>query len=160
MINGNSTRSVAYFTQVYEAFCQAQAAREPFEASYKIADFVISLRFAGDALKAQMMPALAHLRTNSVADVDPDLTICFWDSVSTGVELPQISGPKDDVSGDDGRIHMVYQTYDGVVDILRLLDWETNTAVYWIEDAALLPFGENTFAIRPLLHWWLRDRPF
>src|SRR5262245_33148523 len=53
---------------------------------YKIGEFTICLRFAGDALISQLTPAFAHLATEPTPS--PALTICVWDSASTQTTLP------------------------------------------------------------------------
>jgi len=112
-----------------------------------------------------LSPAIAHLRPGPATDddvaspepvKDPDLTICLWDSASTGVELTpllawlcQESGwrpfeylsPRRELTMISNE--RVPVAYDHGPEILNMLDTEENVAIYWIKDALDVPYHEN-----------------
>src|SRR5437762_10963844 len=82
--NEQASRSVEYFESVYELFKSSQRLIGPVERSYLIGDHLIRLSFSGPALLS-MTKALEHLATDDHST--PDLTICLWDSESTGQRM-------------------------------------------------------------------------
>ena len=126
----------------------------------------VRLRFAGDALIRPMLPALAHLVTTGPAT--PSLTLCIWDSASTGIEIPPFPWlPRDlrqrgEVAGyNDARFRTVY--HGDVMDptlgfnALSIFDAESRTGIFWVESVERLPWTESAEPLRPLLHWGLMD---
>src|SRR2546423_14492220 len=77
---------LAYFNKVTDAFRAAQAAAGTIERCYTIGGRLIRLSFAGPALIPHFAPALGHLAAAPANSLD--LTICLWDSESTGVAIP------------------------------------------------------------------------
>jgi hypothetical protein len=61
------------------------------ERYYTVAGHTIRLRFAGPRAVPYVTRALEHLRS-SAAD-SAELTVCIWESQSTGVELPSLNTP-------------------------------------------------------------------
>src|SRR5687768_16390025 len=79
-----SSKSVEYFQSVYDLFKSAQQKTRPVERNYLIGGYYIRLSFAGAALLS-LTKALEHLAADEHST--PDLTICLWDSESTGQRM-------------------------------------------------------------------------
>jgi hypothetical protein len=106
----------------------------------------------------RMVPALEHLRLPD--DAAADLDVRLFDSASTGAEMapppcPQRSfTDRGNIWGfDSPRILSAFQYGEFSVN---LLDVETRTAVFWVQDAAALPFWTTAAPLRSMLGWWLR----
>lgn len=150
-----SSRSVEYFHSVYELFELAERATGAVERSYSIGGYLIRLRFAGEALLS-LTRALEHLAVEHAAT--PDLTICLWDSESTGQRMDPPPWHEDDflargvIQGfNTDRIYTAFQHGSGAVNIL---DTKRNLAVYWVPDPGV-PYWEKGSPLRTILHWWL-----
>ena len=74
-----------YFESVYERYRIAEESADKELHYFTIAGFRVCLRFAGSHMVEIMTPALNHLRVDAFDN--PDLTLCVWDSESTGVEM-------------------------------------------------------------------------
>ena len=128
------------------------------ERSYRIGGYLIRLRFAGDALLS-LTRALEHLSTND--ESTSDLTICLWDSESTGQRMAPPPWQEDDflargvIQGfNTDRIYTAFQHGSGAVN---LLDTQRNLAVYWVPDPRV-PYWEKGSPLRTILHWWLLNQ--
>lgn len=162
---------VAFFDTVLDRFRRAEAAAHAtVTRSFRIDRHTVRLRFAGSALVSPLTPALEHL---AAGDAAPDLTVCIWDSNSTGIAWPsmpwfQAAGH---VDSDGRRIDNLYTPRGDVRGyctsriamhvgdaLFSLLDLERNLAIYWCRDAATLPLWERGAPLRSILHWWLRAR--
>ena len=153
--NEQASRSVEYFDSVYELFESAQRATGDVERRYVIGGFLIRLSFAGAALLS-LTRALEHLATDDRST--PDLTICLWDSESTGQRMVARPWQEEDflargvIQGyNTERIYTAFQHGSGAVSVL---DTERNVAVFWAPDAQL-PYWEYGSPVRSILHWWL-----
>ena len=157
-----------YFQLVYEGFQRAAQGAGLIEYFYTIGSYTLCLRFAGLGLIPQIAPALSHLATEPTAN--PDLTICLWDSASTGTQLPLLIGSLVDLI----RLHWMdhlgprkeIKAYDGDrirtnfhigPNILSVLDRQQNLACYWIEDAQDIPYWEKGSPLQTILNWWTTD---
>ena len=125
-----------------------------------VADLHLRLRMAEGPCDRAASRALAHLATEPGAD--PDLTISFWDSESTGLAPLKPAwtvaayGKAGLITGfNDSRYHTAVQL-DPV--ILRMLDRDSRRAFCWMPDARALPHWEIGAPLRPLLHEWLSSR--
>jgi hypothetical protein len=110
--------------------------------------------------------AFAHL---PISADSPDLTICAWDSVSTQTPLPLLLdtlvtfiGRNREETLDDQHI---IKRYDGDriravfhfgPHILTTMDRQQNRAIYWLNDAATLPYYEKGYPFSRILNWWLQ----
>ena len=153
-----SSRSVEYFQSVYELFKSAQQVTGPVERTYTIGGYLVRLSFAGPALLS-LTRALAHLAADDEAT--PDLTICVWDSESTGQRMPPPPWQEDDflargvIQGyNTERIYTAFQHGSGAVNVL---DKESNLAVFWVPNPRV-PYWEKGSPLRTILHWWLLSR--
>jgi len=150
----------AFFETVSQTFHHAEAAAgDPIEQFYRIGDYVVRLRFAGPALLPLITPALEHLAIPP--GLPPALTICLWDSASTGTKMPAPPWDQADyiargeVRGyNDQRIETAFHIG---ADALSILDKERDLAFFWVRDARRLPYYESGAPLRAILHWWMRD---
>lgn len=140
----------------------ARAAGGVRERHFQVGERSVLLRFAGDRLVPLMVRALAHLEEPRT--LRPDLTVCFFDSESTGTPMPAPPWSREqytnlgEIDGfNNGQVHV---TYTPGVDILHCLDRERGLAVYWTPTFRLIPWWEQSFPLRSILNWWLRDQPF
>ncbi|MBE0610306.1 MAG: serine kinase [Dehalococcoidia bacterium] len=119
----------------------------------------VLLRFAGPGLTPYLLPAFRHLRDDSITLETAELTICVWDSASTGVSLPPEVG--DLVSHhrrgmpDSQPDARVLSTYLRPDPGLSMLDLESNCAGYWISDAVATPYEARAGTFRSILSWWM-----
>jgi len=148
-----------FFRDILRVF---EAARRDAKASpeyfYNLAGFSLRLRFAGNALAGLFTRAISHLETGPVTR--PDLTVCLFDSVSTGARLPPPPWSKEDylarseIRGfNDAEVNTAFNLAFGSLNILSHKD---NTAVYWIKDACRVPYYEAGSPLLTILHWWMR----
>jgi len=153
-----TSRAVDYFESVYELFKSSQRVTGPVERNYSIGGHLIRLSFAGEAL-LPISSALEHLATDDLST--PDLTICLWDSESTGQRMFQRPWEDDDflargvIQGyNTERIYTVFQYGSAAVSVL---DKERNLAIFWVPDPNI-PYWEKGAPLRVLLHWWLLSK--
>jgi hypothetical protein len=140
----------------------AQAAGGVEERMVRVGEHRVLLRFAGGQLIALVVRALAHreIPLNGKAD----LTVCFFDSESTRTPMPpppwrpeQFTGIGEIDGYNDERVQV---TYGPGVDILQCLDRDRCLALYWTPSYRLIPWWEQSFPLRSILNWWLRDGAF
>lgn len=151
-------QSVEYFQSVYELFKSSQQITGSVERSYNIGGYRIRLSFSGTALLS-LTTALEHLATDD--HPTPDLTICLWDSESTGQRMIARPWQEEDflargvIQGyNTERIYTAFQHGSGAVSVL---DQERNLAVFWAPDHRL-PYWEYGSPLRSILHWWLLSK--
>jgi hypothetical protein len=155
-----ASRPVEYFQSVYELFDRAARAVGGFaERNYSIGGYTISLRFAGLALVPSITQALDHLRIDR--ESEPALTICIWDSASTGQKMLPPPWGADDllargvVQGyNDDRIYTAFQYGSSAVS---LLDTARNLGIFWVPEADDLEYWEKGAPLRTILHWWFSN---
>lgn len=151
----------AFFEAAYGTFEQAERLADGlFERHYVIGGYPVHLSFAGSALVPRITPALEHLAGNS--DSEPSLTICLWDSVSTQTTMPAPPWSAGDYVT-RGEIHGFnsrnFQTaFFPWFGALSMLNTSSDLAIYWIRDAAQIPYFETGAPVRAILHWWMRNR--
>jgi hypothetical protein len=150
-----ASRSVEYFQSVYELFQSSQQITGPVERRYIIGGYVVRLSFSGAALLS-LTRALEHLATTDHST--PDLTICLWDSESTGQRMVPRPWQEEDflargvIQGyNTERIYTAFQHGSGAVSVL---DKERNLGVFWVPNPRV-PYWENGSPLRTILHWWL-----
>src|SRR3954454_4748943 len=80
-----ASRSVEYFRSVYDLFKSSQQVTGAIQRSFIVGGYRIRLSFSGAALLS-LTRALEHLASDD-DDSTPDLTICLWDSESTGQRM-------------------------------------------------------------------------
>jgi hypothetical protein len=148
----------SFFDRVHRAFERAVAAVGLAERSVRIAGRNLTLGFAGPALEAGLMPALAHLEGPAAS---PDLRVCVWDSASTDTPMPAPPWrPEDQLAQGEIRGYNTERfraAFDPDSVRLALCDLERRTAIFWIRDWRRLPPWESGAPLRAILHWWLGD---
>lgn len=157
---------LAFFDALAAGFERAAGRTGVLERDLMIAGFRVRLRFAGPALLPVILPALAH-REAPVAGT-ADFSIALFDCHSTKVRLPfladrfvdllrlrwweWLAGRREIKDLNGPRIRSVFHLGP---DILSLLDTARDQAVYWVDDAATIPYYEQGYPLTVLLNWWL-----
>ena len=154
-----------HFMVVQAAFDNAAQAAGLSERFYDLGGYSVRLCFAGPALIPSLTPALAHRETGHAET--PDLTVCLWDTASTGTLMPPPAwggdayGARGEIIGfNDDRNQTNFQL-DGPalrVTAVNLLDHQSDTAIYWIPDAKDFPYHERSAPLRTILNWWMSRR--
>jgi hypothetical protein len=140
--------------QLWERFERAAAAGPGrVDRRYVLAGAALDVRYAGPALLAALGPALDHLA--APADGPPDLTVCAWDTASTGVAVPGRAGAGGADATAGGGLCTVYQADPESLSVLSMAD---RRGVHWVPDAGKLTCHERAAPFRPLVHWWQRQR--
>lgn len=153
-------KAQSFFALAAESLSTAQAATERIDRFYAFGDCTVCLSFAGPALVDRMTPAFEHLAVAPVAS--PDLTVGLWDSASTRTSMPSPPWTTDDYVGrgeirgyNDERIRTAFHLGAGA---LSMLDLAQDRALYWVSDAARVPYYESGSPLRFILHWWMPSR--
>lgn len=146
----------AFFRDVHGRFVEAEKrSGENREHYFRAGQQVFQLRFAGARMVPFLTAAFEHLRTEPVDA--PSLTVCLWDSGSTGVAMGPPPWSREDfvfrgeIRGyNTDRFRTAYQPG---LDALSLLDREKNLAVYWVRGNKPEPYREKP--LQTILFWWL-----
>jgi hypothetical protein len=149
----------AFYHSCLQTFQRAaQALGGSVDRFYTIAGYTIRLRFAGPALVPSLTPALEHLSTSSTSAAA--LTVCLWDSASTGVSMPPPPWseadylPRGEVRGYTNE--QIQTRFDLGSGILNVLNSGQNVALWWINDATQTPYYVSASPLRAILHAWMR----
>lgn len=144
-----------YLAEVGEAYAQAIRRSGEIVRHYRLGPQALRLRFAGNALVHPLTFALGHLE---IPATEPALTVRCWDSQSSGVAMPHppwpntAYGAKGHITGyNDETLRTLYKPD---MRTLNLYDAAAREGLFWMESAQALPFGECSFPLRNLLHWW------
>lgn len=146
-----------FFDQSYACYIAATEAVGVEKHFFDIAGTTVCMSFAGSQLVPVIVRALEHLRIDEV--IEPGFTICLWDGDSTGVEM--IEPPCDwnsftnrgDIWGFNSQ--HIKTAFHWVENSVNLMNMETNTAIWWVQTTATLPFWVYASPLRTLLHWWM-----
>jgi hypothetical protein len=154
----HSQDRAAFLEQLVEASDRAAAAVGGFDDVWlELAGRPIRVRFAGQAVAAKLLPALAHLRIDPVEI--PALTVRVWDSESTASAAP---APSWDL--DDFREYGVIRGFfgDGLFTVfewgsrsLNVVNSERDEAFYWVRNSDSLGLPERGAPLRTLFNLWL-----
>jgi hypothetical protein len=130
------------------------------ERHYTIAGLGVTMRFAGDAMVDRLGSAIAHLESPTSA-ADPALTLDVWDSASTGVEPPPMTGGEEFDTDETGPSY--YYERDGIRAMnrwrtLSVLDLDAGAGWFWAPDAARIVSWDWAAPFRTIFHWWLGSR--
>jgi hypothetical protein len=126
------------------------------ERPVQIAGQSVRVRFAGEAVAAKLGRALEHLPGPPKGAPD-SLTVCAWDSASSGVALPpspllpRPGGPPVRPLYHSGRLRFVFHAYESA---LSFLDAERGVGLYCGADVSRLPGYETASPFRAILNWW------
>jgi len=145
---------------VRRAFARCTGRLGEVTTTYVIGGRSMTLRLAGPALGPSLMPALAHLASSPAAP--PDLTLCAWDTTTTGVAAPpppwngnQYLGNGEIRGWDTGGVRAAFDVPCGM---LSLYDAERRLAFLWVRDLAALPGYVIAAPFRVILQWWGAER--
>jgi len=83
------TAAQRYFASMTGAFAAAERTAGGERRTLRVAGQDIALRFAGGELIPAILPALEH-RAGKPGQA-PALTVCLWDSASSGTAAPPLS---------------------------------------------------------------------
>ncbi len=151
---------VEYFQSVYELFERGSLAVGGFvNRNYSIGGYTIRLRFAGAALISSMTQAFDHLMIDQ--ESTPALTICIWDTASTGTRLPAPPWGSDDFLA-RGQIQgynneRIYTAFQHGSSAMNLLDVTRSLGIFWVPAAGDLVYWEKGAPLRTILHWWFSN---
>lgn len=153
----------AYLTELNAAADEAEhAAGGLRRRDLLIAGRRITILAAGDELLAALTDAFAHALVEPDPAAAAELTIRAWDRASTGVTLPPPAWGSDDFRGAGGvrafstdGLHVLFQEFSNTVSVL---DPGAGEGMFWVADAAGLPFYERAAPLCKLLHLWLAGR--
>lgn len=150
----------AFFDAAEAAFHQAATAAGRLEYYFNIGGSVVRLSFAGPALVPNVTRSLAHLALEPQPAAD--LTVCVWESATTGVPAPLRTWPdtafrtNGTVAGfDHPHIHTFFQLGTSA---LSLLHTRRRLAFFWVRRAEQLPYYEIASPLRLILYLWARTR--
>ena len=150
----------AFFEAALFAFEEAEHRTGGRAHLVNIGGLPVRLRFAGTPVERALMPALAHRLAHGLSHsrVAP-LEVCAWDTASTGVAMPPPPWSIEDYDQrgeirryDDDQCRASFGV-EGT--LLSLFSAEHNKAVYWLRDAAAVPYYERGAPLRSIFNWWL-----
>lgn len=148
----------AFFGKLHSSFLRAvKAAGGAIEHFYDMGGFKIRLCFAGSTMLPLITRALSHLEKGP--HPHSHLTICLWDSRSTGIDIPPPPWSQDDYlkRGEIGGYYdeHIYTHYDLYTGILSMLDLRQNIALYWLRDAKEFFYFETGAPLLTIFNWWM-----
>lgn len=149
-----------FFAGARARFEAAAAGSGLVERRFGVAERLLRLCFAGYALHDRLAPAIEHLATTE--EEAPDFTVYLFDTATTGVELKaawdaSAYGPRGEIAGFNTERYCT--AFQQGADVLLTLDRQSREAVYWVPDAAQVPYWERSFPLRTVFHWWFEDLP-
>jgi hypothetical protein len=155
-----SEGAAQYLERLEEAFREATRRVSAVERDYDIAGRRLRLRFAGDALVPFLTPALAHLRASGPERAD--LTVCIWDSASTGVAPPACPWTPDGVFG---QARTIVDNWYGVEFVafphgeeIDVLDRARGLGFHCLGGAHPVAGRQSSLPLLTILDWWLAER--
>jgi hypothetical protein len=153
-----SPEQSAFVDQLRDVSSQAAAAAGGFDDVWlELAGRPVLLRFAGEALSDQLLPALAHLRTEPRQDAA--LVVRIWDSASTSSPAPAPHWGRDDFR-EYGVIRGFfgdgfYTVFELGPNALNVVDAEGGEAFFWVRSADAIGLPERGAPLRTLFNLWL-----
>lgn len=156
---------LSFFDTLHNWFHQVTEETGTINRFFSIGGYTIRLSFATRNMADGLTKAISHLE--ALPTEQPSLTICIWDNVSTKSRLPgllpaflnvfhwycyEYLDPRQNVNplcSDRFQAH-----YKLGPNIFSALDREQNIGLYWIADAARLPYWERGSPLQTLLNWW------
>jgi hypothetical protein len=156
-MNNSEDRYSEFFNQTCTDYTLAcQAAGGMIHMFYQIGNFKIRLCFAGGALIPIITQAFEHLAIRGQHEAD--LTVYLWDTCSTGIRCRDLPWDRTDHFL-PGEIWDYFN--DGLMilsqpanNTISMLDIEKNVALWWIGDAARVPYCDRASPLRMILRRW------
>jgi hypothetical protein len=147
-------RSRAAFASMRAAALAAEGAAGALDRWYAIGGLTLQVRCSGPALLAPLTTALGHLVARPAGRAD--LLVHVWDSDSTGIDVPPDPGAGDvDPYDDAARVYAVFQPDP---TSMSLFVPALGEAIYWMPDVSGVTVHHRAAPLRPILHWWQRER--
>jgi len=145
-----------YFERAAEAFGQACRPEAEHTRDFRIGGRHVRVHLAGPDLVRPLTRALDHLRIRG--DGEPDLSVMAWAAEAAPAMPPPLDWKRADI-GAHGVIGTLTDTRFSAAWMyqaggLQMFDRQTSRAVYWVRDAADLPYWETGAPMRILLGWW------
>ncbi len=143
--------------EIEDAFAVATARVGLVEEHLALAGLRVRLCFAGEAMRARLLPALAH---GIAPAAEADATFLIYDCASAGLPQPSVPwrvedvGPRGEVAV-DGSLRVSLFAPSGA---LSVFDPERKLGIFVVRDASALPSYERAAPLRTLLHWALETR--
>ncbi len=159
------TDRLLFFQTLHTWFHQLTQTTGTIDRFYNIGGYKVRLSFASEMMATQLTQAIAHLETAPTEQ--PALKICLWDNATTQTKLPGL------MPAFIQTFHWFWYEYlDARMNVKALcsdrfqmhfkmgpnifsaLDFQHNLALYWIDDATLLPYWERGSPLQNILSWW------
>jgi hypothetical protein len=125
----------------------------------KVANLVIRLRFAGDAMLSYIFPAFKHISVSDESLI-PDYTINIWDSLSSKVDFPKIPCPIEDIEirGElKGFNSDEFEScYSAQSQMLSTMYHPSKVGNVCLTGDVKIPAFEVASPLRAIMHWILR----
>lgn len=153
---------IEFFELIHDCFDAAARAVGMEQHFFDIAGTRVCLKFAGGQLVPLIVRAFEHIRIDPVSD--PDFSICLWDSESTEVEMVRPPCRWDcftnrgDIWGFTSR--RIKTAFHWVENSVHIMDMQTDTAVFWVQSTARMPFWVHASPLRTPIHWWMEKNGF
>lgn len=150
----------AFFAAMLAATRTAQGRQAEITRNIVVAGVRIRLRFSGAAVHDALIGPLSHL-LDEHADTPAEVTFNIWDSASTGVGVPDPPCSRDHFT-DRGDIwgmesERILSAFHWLECSVALMDTQSLEGIYWIDDAAALPYWSKASPLRTLLHWAMQQ---
>lgn len=149
-----------YLDRLEQAFHAATRRVGVVERDHEIGGRRLRLRFAGGGLVPFLTPALAHLRASRPAPAD--LTVCIWDSASTGILPPACPWTP---AGAFGEARIVVDNWQGVEFVafphgeeIDVLDRTRGLGLHFLGGAHPTAGPQSSLPLLTVLDWWLAER--
>jgi len=162
MIDKNTleNKPFSFFETTSKVFQETHRNVEIINRFYSVGGYPVKLQFAGHALIPLLTPALDHLVIDQTPS--PSLTICLWDSESTGTYMPSPPWSLEDyfARGEikDYNNNNIFTACNKGSGALSILNKNFSTGLWWIRNACEVPFYESGSPLLMLFHWWLRHK--
>lgn len=152
---------VGYFEAAHAAYLRAERdGAEQF--TFATSGLRIAVRSPQSELLGLITRAFRHLQ---VANGAADLTICVWERHAPPAPFTWFPGRISDASDTDAPVEYplpdssrIRTSTQLTPHMLRMLDFERDLGLFWVQDAARLPYWEVKAPFRHILSWWMSAR--
>jgi hypothetical protein len=134
-----------------------------WRVAHQIGGSTVAITGKGEHLAQALLPALEHLRASAPGPArQADLEIRTWDRAWGGQGLPALPASSGDALAHDRIMHVSDERFVVVWErhfaAVTLVDRTGGRAIYFTEDAAVLPYYETAAPLRALWHAWFSAR--
>lgn len=150
-------QAAEYFDNALQLFSKAHSY---ITDELLLAGRTVHLKTPSPALRNIFLPALQHL-VAAAGNASPSLTILYAENKNLQHRLPapawhgfNAQGHNAELEGSD--VQIFYQPWQSQVFMYSA---SQNTGIYWVDDAAEVPWWEATFSFRILFHFWSAALP-